>query len=217
MGEKRTDSSTVEQLAKETSQTLRNEELQELINSTAWVFRQGWKSQLSADRCSVLNGGRGNTDVSCTNGSNIVYFFVVHFLLIVQRQKLCLLQTHVNQLLPSKESIDVWLSPQDQYLSLPSRCFPDLLFGKISIPSSWTVRWMQKCARAYLQLSCLKEQLRTFTSTWVFCIYVVFLSTCPDRLFLTELKPVLDPALKYTNKLVGKTLFIFQDFCYSRE
>lgn len=92
--------------------------------------------------------------------------------------------------------LDVWLSTQDQYLSLPSSYFPVLLFGKISIPSSWTVRWMQKCARAYLQLSCLKEQVRTFTSTWVFCICVGFLSAFSDRLFLTELKLVLDLALK---------------------
>lgn len=41
----------------------------------------------------------GATPMCPVQMGQTLYFFVVHFLLIVQRQKLCLLQTHVNQLL----------------------------------------------------------------------------------------------------------------------
>lgn len=124
MREKMTDSSMANQFLKETSQTLWNEELQELINSTSWVFSQDWKSQLSADSWPVLNGDKNNIEVSCINGLNIAYFFVVHFLLVVQRQKLWVLWTHMNQLVRKS-------------LAKPTRTIPVLIVQIFPFSPTW--------------------------------------------------------------------------------
>lgn len=58
----------------------------------------------------------------------------MHFLLVVKRQKLWVLWTHKNQLV--QKSLEVWLSPQEQYLSLSSKYFPFLLLGYSFIVSS---------------------------------------------------------------------------------
>lgn len=66
---------------------------------------------------------------------------------------------------------------------------------------------MQKCAKAYLQLSCLKEQVHPKEPLHPreYLAFVLYFVSLPRQMFLTELKLVLDLA----NRLVGKKVINF--------